>query len=54
MITLGSMAAISYLATGGKKTEKTPPIQASSSEEEKFIREFIQKAEEEGKAAAKH
>jgi len=50
MATLGTTFAISALAFGGKKTETTPPIQASSSDEEKFVKEFLAKAEAESKA----
>ncbi|KAH8146671.1 uncharacterized protein LAJ45_09354 [Morchella importuna] len=53
MATLGSVIGIVALATGGKKDKTTPPIQASSSDEEKFIKEFIAKAEAEGAAASK-
>lgn len=38
MITLGTTAAVAYLSTGGSKAPTTPPIQASSSDEEKFIK----------------
>jgi hypothetical protein len=38
MATLGSVIGIVALATGGKKDKTTPPIQASSSDEEKFIK----------------
>lgn len=39
MATLGSAGAIGYLSMGGKKSAKTdtPPINASSADEEKFI-----------------
>ncbi|KAG0640614.1 hypothetical protein HOY80DRAFT_1041375 [Tuber brumale] len=50
MATLGTVFTLSALAIGGKKTETTPPIQASSSDEEKFIKEFLAKAEAETKA----
>ncbi|CUS08093.1 unnamed protein product [Tuber aestivum] len=50
MATLGTTFALSALAMGGKKTQTTPPIQASSSDEEKFIKEFLAKAEVESKA----
>lgn len=40
MATLGTTALVAYLALGGKKASKTdgPPINASSSDEERFIR----------------
>ncbi|KAF3921712.1 hypothetical protein ABW21_db0205716 [Orbilia brochopaga] len=51
MATLGAVFGISYLSMGGsKKTQTTPPIQASSKDEEAFIQEFIKQAEAEGKA----
>ncbi|KAG0130183.1 hypothetical protein HOY82DRAFT_389457 [Tuber indicum] len=52
MATLGTFFTLSALAIGGggKKTETTPPIQASSSDEEKFIKEFLAKADAESKA----
>ncbi|KZF25481.1 hypothetical protein L228DRAFT_244328 [Xylona heveae TC161] len=54
MITLGSMAGISFLATGGEKKSKEqgPPINATSKDEENFIQEFIKNAEASG--TAKH
>ncbi|PWW74300.1 hypothetical protein C7212DRAFT_328993 [Tuber magnatum] len=50
MATLGTTFALTVWAMGGKKTQTTPPIQASSSDEEKFIKEFLAKAEVESKA----
>jgi len=49
--TLGTVFTLTTLSVGGKKTaETTPPIQASSSDEEKFVREFMANAEMESKA----
>jgi len=50
MATLGTVFTLTALSVGGKKAETTPPIQASSSDEEKFIKEFLAKAEVESKA----
>ncbi|RPB03783.1 hypothetical protein L873DRAFT_1800290 [Choiromyces venosus 120613-1] len=50
MATLGITFGLTAMAMGGKKTETTPPIQASSGDEEKFIKEFLAKAEAESKA----
>jgi F-type H+-transporting ATPase subunit k len=50
MATLGTTFALVALAKSGKKTQTTPPIQASSSDEENFIKEFLVKAELESKA----
>ncbi|KAF3930761.1 hypothetical protein ABW20_dc0100403 [Dactylellina cionopaga] len=52
MATLGTVFGISYLSMGGgsKKAQQSPPIQASSKDEENFIQEFIKQAEAEGKA----
>ncbi|KAF8540422.1 hypothetical protein BDD12DRAFT_698912, partial [Trichophaea hybrida] len=49
MLTLGTTFAGSYLALSGGEKPTSPPIQASSTDEEKFIRDFIAKAEKEGK-----
>jgi hypothetical protein len=39
MATLGVMGAITFLSMGGKKAkEQGPPMNASSKEEEKFIK----------------
>lgn len=47
-LALGTIAAlgltVSYF-TGGKKVEALPKIEASSSDEEKFILDYIRKAE---------
>ncbi|PUU72737.1 hypothetical protein B9Z19DRAFT_1096661 [Tuber borchii] len=48
--TLGTVFTLTTLSVGGKKTETTPPIQASSKDEEKFVKEFMAKAEMELKA----
>ncbi|KAI9859925.1 MAG: hypothetical protein M1824_003513 [Vezdaea acicularis] len=50
--TLGTTFAGAALAMGGDKKSKQqgPPIQAQSSEEESFIKDFMQKAESEEKA----
>ncbi|KAF3941267.1 hypothetical protein ABW19_dt0200065 [Dactylella cylindrospora] len=50
--TLGVAFGLPFLFTSGgsKKAPTTPPIQASSKEEESFIQEFIKQAEAEGKA----
>jgi len=50
MATLGTTFTLTALSVGGKKTETTPPIQASSSDEDKFVREFMAKAEMGSKA----
>ncbi|KAI9678226.1 MAG: hypothetical protein M1817_006171 [Caeruleum heppii] len=53
--TLSTLFAGSAIAMGGsKKTkEQGPALNATSADEEKFIREFMQQAEKEG-AGAKH
>lgn len=38
MVTLGTLAGVATLSMSGKKTQTTPPIQAGSSDEEKFIK----------------
>lgn len=38
MIVLGSATGITVLSMSGKKTAATPPINAGSSDEEKFIK----------------
>ncbi|KAK6521960.1 hypothetical protein TWF281_002533 [Arthrobotrys megalospora] len=49
--TLATVFGLSYISTGGsKKPQATPPIQATSKDEENFIQEFIKQAEAEGKA----
>jgi len=50
--TLSTITAVSALAMrgGGKGDSKTPPIQASSGDEERFIKEFVAKVEAEEKA----
>jgi len=50
--TLSATAAIPFLMGGGKKdgAKKTPPINASSKDEESFIQEFLQQIEQEDKA----
>ncbi|KAL0638383.1 hypothetical protein Q9L58_002526 [Maublancomyces gigas] len=53
MATLGAVVGGATIAMSGKKTQTTPPIQAGSSDEEKFIKEFIAKAEAES-AKEKH
>jgi len=52
MITLGSTFAIGAygLRSSPSKTEQGPPIQASSKEEESFIKDFINKADDKSKA----
>ncbi|KAK5118469.1 hypothetical protein LTR62_002984 [Meristemomyces frigidus] len=56
--TLSTMFVGTWALSGGSKkaVEKTPPIQASSKDEENFIQEFLKNAEAEdkGKAGAKH
>lgn len=49
MTVLGTTGFLSWLATrgGGKQQQKTPPIQASTKDEENFIQEFIKQAEAE-------
>ncbi|KAH6634829.1 hypothetical protein B0J18DRAFT_31793 [Chaetomium sp. MPI-SDFR-AT-0129] len=54
---LGTMFAGSYLALGGSKAKPaTPPINAASSDEADFIKNFIDQAEADEKknAPAKH
>ncbi|TGZ82623.1 hypothetical protein EX30DRAFT_339905 [Ascodesmis nigricans] len=53
MLTLGTTFGGAYLATrgGNKEAKKLPPIQASSGDEEAFIKEFLAAAEKE---PAKH
>ncbi|KAK8188391.1 hypothetical protein HDK77DRAFT_485055 [Phyllosticta capitalensis] len=49
---LGSLFGGIALATGGskaKKVDNTPPINASSKDEENFIKEFLKEAEGEKK-----
>ncbi|CAO2652789.1 Nn.00g022000.m01.CDS01 [Neocucurbitaria sp. VM-36] len=52
--TLGTTFAGAFLAMGGKKAEdkSQPPINAKSSEEESFVKEYVKKATEkvQGKA----
>ncbi|KAJ4512242.1 hypothetical protein HRR78_004188 [Exophiala dermatitidis] len=51
MATLGVTFSIPYLMTrgGSSKATNTPPINASSKDEEKFIQEFLQSVEQEEK-----
>ncbi|KAI9817942.1 MAG: hypothetical protein M1832_004562 [Thelocarpon impressellum] len=51
MATLGTTFGLAFLATaGGKKsTAQGPPINAGSSDEEGFIKEFLKNAEAEEK-----
>ncbi|KAF8464069.1 hypothetical protein BDZ91DRAFT_730674 [Kalaharituber pfeilii] len=54
LLTLGSTFAIAKLAMGGgdKNQKPTPPIAASSGEEEEFIKQFLAQAEAESKPKA--
>ncbi|RKF62233.1 putative f0-atpase subunit k protein [Erysiphe neolycopersici] len=49
MVTLGTMfSSLAYFTSGGSKTKKLaqgPPINASSVEEESFIKDFLKSAE---------
>ncbi|KAI9774544.1 MAG: hypothetical protein M1840_002792 [Geoglossum simile] len=56
MATLGVMGAVAFFSTGGSKAAKQqgPPIKASSSEEESFIKEFLKNAEKEESKKQKH
>ncbi|KAJ9664536.1 hypothetical protein H2198_000187 [Neophaeococcomyces mojaviensis] len=49
MATLGTMFGGSWLATRGpkKQPQTSPPINASSQDEEKFIKEFMQQIDKE-------
>jgi len=49
MATLGSAFGIPWLYTrgGSPKDTKTPPTNASSKDEEKFIQDFLQQADKE-------
>ncbi|KAI9797766.1 MAG: hypothetical protein M1825_005700 [Sarcosagium campestre] len=49
LATLGSMGLLGAVSLGGSKKSKTegPPINATNSEEENFIKEFIKNAEKE-------
>ncbi|KAI9844824.1 MAG: hypothetical protein M1837_005242 [Sclerophora amabilis] len=51
MATLGVLGGVAFLATGGEKKSKAqgPPINATSSDEESFIKEFMKNAEAEEK-----
>ncbi|KAA6414684.1 MAG: ATP synthase subunit mitochondrial [Lasallia pustulata] len=53
MATLGTFGAIGAWAMAGKQKAKQdgPPINATSKDEEKFIQEFIDKANKEGQPA---
>ncbi|KAK5939544.1 hypothetical protein PMZ80_007922 [Knufia obscura] len=53
MATLGVMFGGSWAATrgGSKAPQSTPPINAGSKDEEKFIQEFLQSVEQEDKKA---
>ncbi|MCJ1304675.1 hypothetical protein MMC08_007488 [Hypocenomyce scalaris] len=55
MITLGTMGVIGAVSMGGKQKAKQegPPINATSKDEEKFIQDFIEKANKE-EEKAKH
>ncbi|ETI27536.1 hypothetical protein G647_09727 [Cladophialophora carrionii CBS 160.54] len=52
MATLGTVFAIPFLLPGGSKNKNssTPPINASSKDEEKFIQDFLKQIEQEEKA----
>jgi len=53
MAVLGSTTFLTWLSlrgSGSKKTQTTPPIQASSKDEENFIQDFIRQAEAESKS----
>ncbi|KAI9785316.1 MAG: hypothetical protein M1839_000333 [Geoglossum umbratile] len=56
MTTLGLAGAVAYFSTGGDKAGKKqgPPIKASSSDEESFIKEFLKNAEKEESSKQKH
>lgn len=41
MATLGAVVGGATIAMSGKKTQTTPPIQAGSSDEEKFIKYIL-------------
>ncbi|KAL2073996.1 hypothetical protein VTL71DRAFT_7774 [Oculimacula yallundae] len=51
MITLGVLGGGAALSMGGSTAKKTqgPPINASSPDEESFIKDFLNKAEEDAK-----
>ncbi|KAK5093950.1 hypothetical protein LTR70_004476 [Exophiala xenobiotica] len=53
MATLGVLFGGSWAATrgGSKAPQSTPPINAGSKDEEKFIQEFLQSVEQEDKKA---
>ncbi|KAK5957347.1 hypothetical protein OHC33_001720 [Knufia fluminis] len=53
MATLGVMFGGSWAAIrgGSKAPQSTPPINAGSKDEEKFIQEFLQSVEQEDKKA---
>ncbi|KAK6331051.1 hypothetical protein TWF718_003241 [Orbilia javanica] len=49
--TLSTVFGLSYISMGGsKKPQATPPIQATSKDEETFIQNFLKEAEADGKA----
>ncbi|KAJ9606916.1 hypothetical protein H2200_008927 [Cladophialophora chaetospira] len=52
MLTLGTVFAVPVLWPSGSKNKNTntPPINAGSKDEEKFIQEFLQQVEQESKA----
>ncbi|KAK3115634.1 hypothetical protein LTR53_004841 [Teratosphaeriaceae sp. CCFEE 6253] len=54
--TLGTTFAGASLFMGGspKPEQKTPPIKASSKDEENFIQDFLKQAEADEKSKAKH
>ncbi|RMZ92546.1 hypothetical protein DV736_g224, partial [Chaetothyriales sp. CBS 134916] len=52
--TLAATFTIPFAFTGGKKADKTtPPINATSKDEEKFIQDFLQQVDQEDKATKK-
>ncbi|KAL1975833.1 hypothetical protein VTN31DRAFT_4225 [Thermomyces dupontii] len=52
MATLGALFGGSWLALrGGDKKQQTPPINASSKDEEQFVQEFLKNVEAEEKKA---
>ncbi|PKS09273.1 hypothetical protein jhhlp_003887 [Lomentospora prolificans] len=56
--TLSTLFAGTYLATSGGSSKKQsatiPPINASSPDEENFIKKFLEEADGDAKKAAKH
>ncbi|RMZ80188.1 hypothetical protein DV737_g3077, partial [Chaetothyriales sp. CBS 132003] len=52
--TLVTTFTVPFAFTGGKKADKTtPPINAASKDEEKFIQDFLKQVDQEDKAASK-